>query len=317
MRVLVETPSRLHFGLIDLNGSLGRIYGSVGVALNKPKFVLELEKSSRVVASGERVGNTLGLAKEFIQHYRITGGASIKVKQTVPEHSGLGSETQFSLALAAGLARLYGVKASVRELAEVMGRGRISGVGVGVFEYGGFIIDSGRKISGKSTSSQVIFHHPFPKDWVFTVVVPETSRGLSGRLEDDAFRKIIPAQQKTAEKISHLILMKLIPNLIEEDILEFGSALTEVNHLSGSYFRKIQGGIYRGKTIQTIVEKLPDFGAYASGQSSWGPAVYGLTRKKEADRLEGEVREFMSAKKIPGRVFTTTAENKGARINIQ
>jgi len=36
MRITVQTPSRLHFGLIDLNGELGRINGSFGVALEEP-----------------------------------------------------------------------------------------------------------------------------------------------------------------------------------------------------------------------------------------------------------------------------------------
>lgn len=35
-RVIIEAPSRLHIGLIDLNGSLGRIDGGIGLALEAP-----------------------------------------------------------------------------------------------------------------------------------------------------------------------------------------------------------------------------------------------------------------------------------------
>ncbi|MDG6251663.1 chorismate pyruvate-lyase family protein, partial [Methanocalculus sp.] len=35
-RVIVDTPSRLHIGLIDLNGSIGRVDGGVGITLDRP-----------------------------------------------------------------------------------------------------------------------------------------------------------------------------------------------------------------------------------------------------------------------------------------
>ena len=33
MRVTVKAPARLHFGFIDLDGSMGRMFGSIGVAI--------------------------------------------------------------------------------------------------------------------------------------------------------------------------------------------------------------------------------------------------------------------------------------------
>jgi beta-ribofuranosylaminobenzene 5'-phosphate synthase len=37
-QIRITTPARLHFALIDLNGALGRIDGSIGLALNEPNF---------------------------------------------------------------------------------------------------------------------------------------------------------------------------------------------------------------------------------------------------------------------------------------
>jgi hypothetical protein len=34
-RIVIQTPARLHFGLLDLNGSLGRIDGGIGLALEE------------------------------------------------------------------------------------------------------------------------------------------------------------------------------------------------------------------------------------------------------------------------------------------
>lgn len=44
MELLIQTPSRLHLSLLDLNGSLGRIDGGVGLTLKKPSLVLELKE---------------------------------------------------------------------------------------------------------------------------------------------------------------------------------------------------------------------------------------------------------------------------------
>ena len=37
----IQTPSRLHITLIDLNGSYGRIDGGIGITLADPSFILE------------------------------------------------------------------------------------------------------------------------------------------------------------------------------------------------------------------------------------------------------------------------------------
>ena len=41
-RVVIHTPARLHFGLIDMNGQLGRIDGGIGVEAIEPGgFILD------------------------------------------------------------------------------------------------------------------------------------------------------------------------------------------------------------------------------------------------------------------------------------
>ena len=55
MLVRVRTPSRLHITLIDLNGSLGRIDGGVGLALNEPHIEIKGELSDEIVVEGGRV----------------------------------------------------------------------------------------------------------------------------------------------------------------------------------------------------------------------------------------------------------------------
>ncbi|MHA1338511.1 MAG: beta-ribofuranosylaminobenzene 5'-phosphate synthase family protein [Promethearchaeota archaeon] len=47
MRIQIKTPSRLHFTLIDENGSLGRVDGGIGLSLSEPNFeIIVYDKSS-------------------------------------------------------------------------------------------------------------------------------------------------------------------------------------------------------------------------------------------------------------------------------
>ncbi len=52
MRVFIKTPCRLHFSLIDLNGSLNRIDGGVGLTLEKPNFTIEVLDRESLTSRG-------------------------------------------------------------------------------------------------------------------------------------------------------------------------------------------------------------------------------------------------------------------------
>ena len=135
--VRIETPSRLHFGLIDLTGRLGRIDGSIGLTLDKPSFVLEARKAKRVEAVGagvhqERVER---LAKRLRALWEV-GGVHLRYEETIPAHVGLGSGTQAALSVIHALAALYEVPLSAKEAARLSGRGGASGIGLYAFEKG-------------------------------------------------------------------------------------------------------------------------------------------------------------------------------------
>ncbi len=49
-----------------------------------------------------------------------------------------------ALAVGAAINRFYGLGLSVREIAQLSDRGARSGIGIGIFEKGGVIVDGGR-----------------------------------------------------------------------------------------------------------------------------------------------------------------------------
>ncbi|MBS7623816.1 hypothetical protein KEJ39_09155, partial [Candidatus Bathyarchaeota archaeon] len=192
----MKTPSRLHFCLIDMNGRLGRVDGSLGVAIDRPSVELTAWLSEEMRVYGKEASKTEVYARRFLARTRSRERVSINVQQTIPEHVGLGSDTQLSLAVATCISRLLGLNLSTYELARIMGRGGTSGIGVAAFEGGGLILDGGHSFgrgkdketflpssASEAPPAKVLARYDFPQDWAFILATPTTGKGAFGHRE--------------------------------------------------------------------------------------------------------------------------------------
>lgn len=327
MRIRVKTPARLHLGLLDINGGLGRLYGSIGVAIERPNAILEAGLLSGAAAGlwveGLEAGRVLAFASRFLERYPLPHGVHLRLKASIPSHVGLGSGTQLALAVGAALARLGGLELSAAEMAVATGRGVHSGIGVAAFEQGGFIVDGGHRlargddmasVSVQTKPPPVLFRRPFPEEWYFVVVVPQVGAGFSGESERRAFETLPQAPPTLIGKISRLLLMKMLPSLVERDIVYFGQALTEIQQLVGDCFAAVQGGRYGHTLSEQLIGCLLAQGAAGAGQSSWGPTVYGLVEGEAAAQRLAEAAHAFLASHGGGQAFCARADNRGARI---
>jgi beta-ribofuranosylaminobenzene 5'-phosphate synthase len=297
---------------------LGRIFGGLGVGIDQPNVVLEAEPSKGFAVSGEKTELVKTLAKRFFDNYHVQVNVDIHIMQTIPEHSGLGSGTQLALAVATILAKLSNVNSSTQELAVAMGRCQRTSVGTTIFEKGGFVVDGGKPLkNGVPTIDfpPLIFRQPFPADWRFVVAVPSANKGLANDEEKTAFKQLPPMPSETVGKVCRLTMMKMLPALAECDIRNFGEALTKIQNTVGDYFAQVQGGRYASSATAESIVLMQELGAYGVGQSSWGPACYGLFQKEEAKEAKLKVQAFLR-NSIGGQVFTAKANNKGAYIKL-
>jgi len=150
-----------------------------------------------------------------------------------------------------------------------------------------------------------------PADWRCVLAIPDVPPGLSGPAEEHAFRDLPPPPAELVGRVAHLILMVVLPALVEEDLTTFGSGLTEVQRLVGEMFRPVQGERFAHPLVAELVDELRAGGAAGAGQSSWGPAVYGLVRGDEAAR--SLARRVEDRRGGNGFVLTTGFNNHGAR----
>jgi beta-ribofuranosylaminobenzene 5'-phosphate synthase len=309
--VFVEAPARLHFGVLDLRGSLGRWFGGIGAAAPAPTLLVSAERADTLEAQGEDRDRALEFASRFLAHHDIRRGARVRVHRALPSHAGLGSGTQLALAVARALAELHDVSTDAPSLARAVGRGRRSAIGTWIFAAGGLVVEGGRR-PDRDECGPLLARLSFPPAWHCVVAVPHAVAGISGGAEDDAFAQLPPPSARDVERVSHVVLMALLPALIEADLATFGAALTEIQEITGRWFAPVQGGTFAPGPSEDLVRRMAEWGASGVGQSSWGPAVYGVVDGGDAGvRLAERVRAVLGA---AGTVYEGPFQTSGARV---
>ena len=222
--VAVTMSARLHLGFLDLNGGLGRRFGSIGLAISEPRGRLTLRRARTTWVDGfesDRASRYLAAMRERLG---ITGEHHLTVDEAIPPHAGLGSGTQLALGVAAALRSLYDLALNAPDDARFLNRGARSGVGIGLFETGGFVVDGGR--GPESAAPPMISRMDFPEAWKAILVLDPTRQGVHGEPERAAFRSLAPMPAADAADICRLVLMGVLPSVAEGDIASFGTAIT-------------------------------------------------------------------------------------------
>ena len=320
MSVRVAAGARLHFGFLNLSLAHGRLYGSLGVALDEPTVVVEARPADEVVVSdGDHQ-----LVEQVVDLLDVPG-AAVEVVESFPSHVGLGSGTQRGLAIIAAVGEAYGIEANVRDRAPAIGRGGRSGVGVATFESGGFVMDDGHPTDrftteppapGDWTVPHTVVQRPIPAHWRFLLVLPDVDQGRHGEDEETSMRATVDkADPALSDRIAGLVVRRVLPAVSSGNVSAFGSAIAELGRLNGRWYADEQGGVYRppvGRLVDVLSSEPAIEGA---GQSSWGPTVYGITDEEHADEARRAGAAALDATGLDGTVHVVSGRNAGARID--
>jgi beta-ribofuranosylaminobenzene 5'-phosphate synthase len=302
-------------GFIDLSGSLGRHFGSIGVALNEIQTRLAMSLSDHCRVSGPNAERALLCTQKLCAALQIPDNLAIDIESVIPEHIGLGSGTQMSLAIGMGLNALYGLEFSVRHIAQLSKRGARSGIGIGVFEQGGLVVDGGR--GERTLTPPVISRMEIPDDWRFILVFDARGQGLHGTQELQAFAALPPFPAQEAARLCYLLLMQGLPALAEHNIEQFGAVVTELQRSVGGHFAPAQGGIFTSSEVAAAILWLAEHGAVALGQTSWGPTGFCAVASvghAETLRKQAEI-QFASYRNLS--FMTVSARNSGGEVIVE
>jgi beta-ribofuranosylaminobenzene 5'-phosphate synthase len=277
--VSVTAPARLHLGFLDMNGSRGRRFGSVGLTLEGPCVELSIRRAPSFAISGEQSGRAQLFAQTLRSKFNLPDDFQLTISRAIPEHVGLGSGTQLGIAVGVALARLYRLDLSVREIALVVQRGQRSGIGAGAFELGGFLVDGGK--GARDDPPPIVSRVEFPADWRVLLVLERATHGLHGELETAAFQRLPAFPETLASHLCRLMLMQALPALAERDIESFGNAIGELQRITGDYFAPAQGGRFASPAVAQALAWIESRGIAGVGQSSWGPTGFAIVAGEE------------------------------------
>ena len=276
----------------------------------RPRGRLTLRRASAARVDGVERERASRYLSKMQQREGLAGAHHLTIDEAIPPHAGLGSGTQLALGVAAALRRLHGRALDMPGDARLLDRGARSGVGIGLFETGGLVVDGGR--APTSVAPPIVSRMRFPEAWRVILVLEPAREGLSGETERGAFGRLGPMGSGEAGEICRLALMGALPSVAEGDIAGFGAAVTRIQRLLGDYFAPAQGGRrFASPDVAGVLDCLAEQGAHGVGQSSWGPTGFAFASDaSSAERLADAARRCARALDIR----VVSALNHGAEI---
>lgn len=293
--ISVFAPARLHLGFVDLHGGHGRRFGSVGLALDDIGTRVHAHVARGFSVAGEDAPRAQRHLAKLRREWKLQHPVALITEQSVQPHSGLGSGTQLALAVGMAAAKLNRIEVSARQIADLLDRGNRSGIGLGAFEYGGFLVDGGR--GALPGAPPLISRLHFPDAWRVILLFDPSAQGLHGTNEARAFGELAPFTQEQANQLAHAVMLRALPAVAEQDLPTFGAAINLIQQVIGDYFAAAQGGRYTSTRVAETLAWMQSQGVPCVGQTSWGPTGFGIVADEAhaKDLLKSGARRLRSA----------------------
>ena len=319
--VIVHAPSRLHFGLFAVGELVERKFGGIGLMVDSPGNQISFSPAEKLTLAGEDAE----LLRDATELWFKTSKpkfdcelselpARIEFVGSARRHVGLGSGTQITLAINAGLNCFFTLPTMGDvESAAQMQRGKRSAIGSYGFFQGGFLADRG--VAGDDVIAPLDLRIDFPTDWPIVLLISKRTKGLFGSDEQDAFCKLPDVTPTSRDEMIDIARQQIIPAILARDYDQFAPAVYEFGHRCGMFFSEHQGGPFNGPLATQLVNTARDFGIEATAQSSWGPCIFACARNDEqAKRLVAHVADKYGD---AVETITTRANNDGHVIETK
>lgn len=277
--------------------------------LDQPGFVLSASPGEQDVieAAGpyrDRIARALAGARERMGRLSAPG-LLMTLHQSIPRHMGLGSGTQ--LALAVGQAVMGASVVAASKLADYVGRGVRSAIGVHGYESGGFLVDAGKR--SVDALGDLAVRVSFPVEWRVLLWMPRGEGGLSGDRERRVFEQIPAMPAAVTDRLCAIVLRELLPAIHERDFNGFSHGLRSYGDRVGEFFAPVQGGTWTDSSGEEVARWLSQRGIVGVAQSSWGPAIAAVV--PSVDIAKDLARDWPFAE---GEVLVTCARNRGTDV---
>jgi beta-ribofuranosylaminobenzene 5'-phosphate synthase len=315
-RYTVTARARIHCALLNTSGLHGRVDGGIGFSVDEPRWEVRVSREVEEEDSSlpEEMNIAIRNAVSKIHCAWQIPPFGVRVTKQVAPHTGLGSKTSLLLAIGRGAAMLDGRRASAVSVAELLGRGGTSGIGVHCFNHGGLVWDAGRAFDEKGRfvpSSAGAAPPPrlivrVPVHWLSVVHFRFSASGLHGDQERFAFASSCPTPETGTVESLVAVSSLILPGILEhrQEPLQRGLGI-----LQNTGFKEIEWNYQdsltkRFRTYWTAL-KMPE----ALCLSSFGPTMYVLTTNP--NRVVAKIGAFGE---LPVHIKVTKIRNVGCQV---
>jgi len=317
----LRAPGRLHLGFLDPSATLGRRFGSLGLVIDTLETVVELRPADgdTPVSVGDGVDPAEGArAAACLRTLQQASGhrtpLQLHLARALPAHAGFGSGTQLALAVGRAYGVFHGLAWSTPEIAQRLGRGLRSGIGIAGFDAGGLLLDGGPGADGRP--APLLARIEPPGAWRVLLVLDPQASGLSGADEKEAIATLPAFGQASAAAVCHEVLMRVLPGAASGDFAAFSAGVAQVQKLVGGHFAPAQDGrLFASAAVQRACEWLADTRGLATGQTSWGPTGFALAASQadaeaavDALRASGRLAPSLTLQIVAPRSHGATVE---------
>ena len=67
-----------------MRGDQGRLYGSAGVAIEKPRLTISAEEADETVITGKRSDRAQEIISQMLEKHKIDAGVHLEIKEDIP-----------------------------------------------------------------------------------------------------------------------------------------------------------------------------------------------------------------------------------------
>ena len=171
-------------------------------------------------------------------------------------------------------------------LAQWLGRGARSGVGIAGFDHGGLLLDGGPERRRRAGPGVVA--HPAAAGVARRGGAGQRAPGPVRRRRAQAIAALSPLPRALAADICHQVLMRVLPGAAGAEFAPFAAGINRIQQLLGEHFASAQGGsAFTSPAVGRLLDATSAGSAVRSlgtapvrppaiGQSSWGPTGFAI-----------------------------------------
>ena len=307
------SPARIHLGFLELDQTLPRFFGSMGLTVSNFCFEVQISKSKNLNVVTEHKNlkkKTLDIFYKFKKKYDVNF-CNIKIKKIIPSHIGLGSGTQFSLTIGYLISKINNLNISIDEIALFLNRGNRSGIGVQSFKEGGFTIDIGKKKDANNLPLKLT-NIKWPQDWKIILLFDLKGDNVFGENEISKFKEVNKRYRSKFNYNYSTLFLKILPGIIEKDFNSFTEGIQLIQSNMSEIFYK-NSKKFSSKNINYIFDYLRKKKINGFGQTSWGPTGFVFCEdSKKRNQLLNSIENYITLKKLIGvDLVKVNGRNKG------